>query len=65
MCIIFSLQSALFNIPNEGTHAHSFVVSFTSMDELMDRTLVDEKGQKVCTPQLISTAIILSCSHIS
>lgn len=38
--------SALFGIPVEGTHAHSFVSSYTSLNELIDRTLVDSKGQK-------------------
>lgn len=38
--------SVLFGIPVEGTHAHSFVVSFCSMNDLPDQHLVDTKGER-------------------
>lgn len=33
------LAGKLFGIPVRGTHAHSFVTSFTGLDEIKDRTL--------------------------
>jgi len=33
------LAGALFNIPTKGTHAHSFVTSFTSLDDLPEMKL--------------------------
>ncbi|MES1910727.1 MAG: hypothetical protein MHM6MM_003267 [Cercozoa sp. M6MM] len=36
----------LFNVKLSGTHAHSFVSSFTSFDELKKTTLMDIKGEE-------------------
>jgi len=38
--------SVLFGIPVEGTHAHSYVVSFCSLNDVADPFLVDSSGTK-------------------
>jgi len=37
--------SAMFGIPVQGTHAHSFVVSFNSLNDLPTRNLTDSQGE--------------------
>jgi nicotinate phosphoribosyltransferase len=34
-----------FDIPVSGTQAHSFIQSFSSLDELTDRTIIDSEGK--------------------
>eukprot|EP01113_Clastostelium_recurvatum_P021628 TRINITY_DN2566_c0_g1_i1.p1 TRINITY_DN2566_c0_g1~~TRINITY_DN2566_c0_g1_i1.p1 ORF type:complete len:578 (-),score=144.49 TRINITY_DN2566_c0_g1_i1:136-1680(-) len=38
------LAAALFGIPVKGTHAHSYVTSFSSPDDLKDRSVVAKDG---------------------
>jgi len=38
--------SVLFGIPVEGTHAHSYIVSFCSLNDVLDPMLADTKGQE-------------------
>jgi len=38
------LAGYLFGVPIRGTHAHSYVQSFTGAEDLKDRTLADENG---------------------
>lgn len=40
------LAGYLFGIPIRGTHAHSYVQSFTSLEDLKDRTLSGPDGKK-------------------
>jgi len=40
------LAGHLFGIPIKGTHAHSFVTSFSSPDDLKAREITDTKGAK-------------------
>ena len=39
------LTGYLFGVPIKGTHAHSYVQSFTGMDDLKDRTLAGSDGR--------------------
>src|SRR5512136_149634 len=39
------LAGYLFGVPVKGTHAHSYVQSFTGIDDLRDRTLVGPDGK--------------------
>jgi nicotinate phosphoribosyltransferase len=39
------LAGYLFGVPIKGTHAHSYVQSFTGMDDLKDRTLAGSDGR--------------------
>ncbi|XP_057493500.1 nicotinate phosphoribosyltransferase 1-like isoform X2 [Actinidia eriantha] len=38
----------LFGIPLRGTHSHAFVSSFTSPDEIMDKSLQSRDGSSTC-----------------
>lgn len=40
------LAGKLYGIPIKGTHAHAFVSSFLSMDELREKTVLDEKTKE-------------------
>jgi nicotinate phosphoribosyltransferase len=41
------LAGRLFGIPVKGTHAHSFVSSFSGLDDIGDRTITDKSGRVV------------------
>lgn len=47
------LAGALFDIPVKGTHAHSFVQSFTGIHDIKNKTLIDKKGRKVDFVKLV------------
>ncbi|MFC1851113.1 nicotinate phosphoribosyltransferase [candidate division CSSED10-310 bacterium] len=47
------LAGSLFGIPVRGTHAHSFVQSYSSLQELKECTLLDCAGQKQDFRQLV------------
>jgi hypothetical protein len=41
---VCGVQASVFGMEMRGTHAHSFVVSFYSLSDLKDKTLVDVSG---------------------
>ncbi|GFS12762.1 nicotinate phosphoribosyltransferase-like [Elysia marginata] len=40
------LAGKMFGIPVKGTHAHAYVTSFVSLDEIIDRMLTTSDGQR-------------------
>ncbi|KAF2071044.1 hypothetical protein CYY_007642 [Polysphondylium violaceum] len=40
------MANYFFGIPIKGTHAHSFVTSYNSVEDLKDKTIVDTQGKK-------------------
>ena len=47
------LAGSLFGIPVKGTHAHSFVSSFSGLGDLHDRSIIDSQGNRRDFLQLV------------
>jgi len=47
------LAAQLYGIPVRGTHAHAFVSTFSTLDEISDPTIKDEKGREHNFVQLV------------